>query len=186
MIETSRRMAPARLFGTLAIALAVMLAAGCGPDERDMIKQAKKVDAKFQKAFSDENVDALMEVYWNDPAVVLVPIGGPIITGPDGIRKNFQEFFDGTNVKSISFGKQNYAALGDAVIGWGTFKVETDPSIGPASTIEGRYSEIIAKRDGKWVYIHANASVAMTPDEGSASVRAVEMPVPGAEKPDKK
>lgn len=185
MIETSRRMAPARLFGTLVIALAFLMAAGCGPDEKDMIKQAKKVDSKFQQAFSEENVEALMELYWNDPAVVLVPIGGPIITGPDGIRKNFQEFFDGTNVKSMSFRGQKYAALGDAVIGWGTFKVVTDPSIGPAATMEGRYSEIVAKRDGKWVYIHDNASVAMTPDEGSAAVRAVEMPAPAPEKPQK-
>jgi len=185
MMDTSRRMVPARLFCTLAIAVAVTLAAGCGPDDKDMIKQAKKVDAKFQKAFTKEDVEGIMELYWNDPAVVLVPIGGPIITGPDGVRKEFQNFFDGTNVKSFTLGEQNYAVAGDAVIGWGTFKIETDPSLGPAATMEGRYTEVVAKRDGKWVYIHDNASVAMTPDEGVASMKAVEMSAPEPEKPKK-
>lgn len=186
MTDTPRRLVPARLFCTLIVFLAAMLVAGCGPDEKGMIKEAKKVDANFKKAFTQEDVDGLMELYWNDPAVVMVPMGGAIITGPDGIRKEFQDFFDGTNVKGFDFGEQNYAVVGDSVLGWGTFKVVTDPSLGPSATIEGRYSEVISKRDGKWVYVHDNASIAMTPDEGSASVKAVEMPVPESEDSKKK
>lgn len=182
MMDTYRRMVPIRLACALAIALAVMTATGCSPDQKELIKHAQKVDAKFQKAFSDEDVDGLMALYWNDPAVVMIPIGGPIITGPDGIRKEFQNFFDGTNVKSFSFGDQHYQVLGDAVLGWGTFVVETDPSLGPAAKIEGRYAEVVAKRDGEWVYVFDNPSVEMTPDEGTASMKAIEMPVPEVEK----
>jgi ketosteroid isomerase-like protein len=185
MMDTYRRMVPARLACALAIALAVMIATGCGPDRKELIRQAQKVDAKFQKAFAAEDVDGLMTLYWNDPEVVMIPIGGPIITGSDGIRKQFQNFFDGTNVKSFSFGDQHYQVLGDSVLGWGTWKIETDPSLGPAAKIEGRYTEVVAKRDGEWVYVFDNPSVEMTPDESAASMKAIEMPVPETKKPEK-
>ena len=138
--------------------------AGCGPSEGEMIKAAKQLDADFVKALKKEDVDAVMATYWNDPQVVMFDTGRMMVKGPEAIRASYKEFFEGTNVKDFSLGKKEYRVLGDAVLGYGLFSLTTVPSLGPEVKIDGRYTEIVAKRQGRWVYIVDHASVPLSPN----------------------
>lgn len=160
-------MAPFALLIAVLIATALPLA-GCGPSEEEMIKAARQLDADFVKAMKKEDVDAVIATYWKDPQVMMFPTGKMLAKGPDAIRAEYKAFFEGTNVKEFALSKQEYRVLGDAVLGWGLFKLTTVPSLGPEVTIEGRYTEIVAKHDGKWVYTVDHASVPLSPNAPAA------------------
>lgn len=163
----TRHASPLRAPFALLIAFliaAIPPIAGCGPSEEEMIKAARQVDADFLKAMKKEDVEAVMATYWNNPQVVMFDTGQMMVKGPDAIRKGYAAFFDGTNVKEFTMSKQEYRVLGDAVLGYGLFSLTTVPSLGPEVKIDGCYTEIIAKRDGKWVYILDHASIPIIPN----------------------
>lgn len=163
----TRHAGPLRLPFALLIGCLLATAlplAGCGPSEEEMIKAAKQLDADFVKAVKKEDVDAVMATYWNNPQVVMFPTGTMMVKGPDAIRAGYKAFFEGTNVKEFTVSKQEYRVLGDTVLGYGLFSLTTVPSLGPEIRIDGRYTEIVAKRDGAWVYIVDHASVPLSPN----------------------
>ena len=51
---------------------------------------------------------------------------------------------------------------GDVVIGSGTWKM-TIPTPGGHQVMEGRFSDVKAMRDGKWVFVMDHASVPLPP-----------------------
>jgi uncharacterized protein (TIGR02246 family) len=140
----------------------------CGPSPETMIEEAKALDARFEEAFNNEDVEAMVACYWDDPEVVSMPPAQMIVKGIEGVREDFQTFLEGTNVKKFKLRKPQYRVLGDAVLGWGKFRLTTVPSLGPEVTIDGRYVEIVEKKDGKWVYVMDHASVPMSPETAEA------------------
>jgi uncharacterized protein (TIGR02246 family) len=139
-----------------------------------MIREAERLDARFQAAFNNEDLDRIMENYWDDPEVVFMPTDTTIARGHDAIRAGYKAFFAGTNVKRFRMNNRTYRVHGDVVLGWGTFKLTTAPSLGPEASIEGRYSEVIGERDGEWVYLHDHASIPMRPDQAETAVASAE------------
>ena len=123
MMQASRHTSSRWLLSLAVVFLGATLLAGCGPDPSEMIKQARKLDDRFRQAFKSEDVDAIMATYWNDPGLVSMPPSAMLIYGPEGVREDFQKFFDGTRVKNFAFKSQEYRVFGDAVIGWGTWAV---------------------------------------------------------------
>ena len=53
-------------------------------------------------------------------------------------------------------------ALGDVVLGSGTWKL-TIPAKPKPQVMEGRYSDVKAMRDGRWVLVMDHASVPLPP-----------------------
>jgi ketosteroid isomerase-like protein len=98
----------------------------------------------------------------NSPQVVMFDTGEMMVKGPTrsaGVHVVLR--WDG---REVLMAKQEYRVLGDAVVGYGLFSLTTVPSLGPEVKIDGRYTEIIAKRDGKWVYILDHASIPISPN----------------------
>jgi ketosteroid isomerase-like protein len=54
---------------------------------------------------------------------------------------------------------------GDVVIGWGKWRMGIPLPNGESIVVDGRYTNVVAKRDGKWVYILAHVSVPFTPGQ---------------------
>ena len=166
----------------IAILIAAAVpAAGCGPSDEEMIRAAKQLDADFVKAVNKEDLDAVMATYWNNPQVMMFPTGSLIAKGLEAIRAGYKSFFEGTNVKEFKLSKQEYRVLGDAVLGYGLFSLTTVPSLGPEVKIEGRYTEIVAKRDGRWVYVVDHPSVPLSPN--APAEHQTEMIQPGLPPP---
>ena len=159
----------ARSILVLATAIITTLSfSACGPSPDTMIDEAKALSARFEEAFNNEDIDALAACYWDDPAVLSMPPGNMVVKGHEGIRADFKAFLEGTNVKRFKLRKPQYRVVGDSVIGWGKFRLTTLPSIGPEVTIDGRYLEVIEKKNGEWVYVLDHASVPMPPNTGEA------------------
>jgi ketosteroid isomerase-like protein len=170
MLVKARPFAASLLLFLATAAASALVLAGCGPSDEEKIKLAQKVDADFVKAFKREDLEGVMATYWNDPHALMLPTGAMTARGPAAIRAGYKAFFDGTNVKDFRLHKQEYLVLGDAVLGTGLFTLTTEPSLGPVVTIEGRYSEVVAKRDDKWVYIHDHVSVPLSPNATAETV----------------
>jgi ketosteroid isomerase-like protein len=163
MMRVSLRI-PKLLLFLVAVLPAALALPGCGPSPKQMIRESKRLDKRFVEAFKKEDLEGVMATYWNDPKVVMLPAGAMDAKGYDAIKDAYKAFFDGTNIKDFKLKDQSYEVHGDVVIGWGLFSLTTLPSIGPEVRIEGRYTEVIAKRKGAWVYILDHASVPLAPN----------------------
>ncbi len=157
-----------------ALAICVTLQAcvfsGSGPSgdsPEQMIAAARAVDDKFVEAYNNGDVDAVMETYWNNPGVVLYDPGALEIRGWDAIKMSMAETFSSMPGGRMEFTEKNEMVAGDMVIGWGRWRWTGEMPDGSSMSMDGRYTDVKAKRDGKWVYIidHASAPLPPPPSE---------------------
>ena len=68
----------------------------------------------------------------------------------------------------LEFLNMRNEAHGDVVLGWGTWRITMGPAESP-QVFEGRYSDVKAMHDGKWVYVMDHASVPLPPPPAPAA-----------------
>ena len=150
----------------LTLGTLLILFISCAPkgeDSEKMVQAANDLDNKFIEAYNDRNVDALMETFWNSPELVSFPPGMMETRGWEETKATFGEEFANAPEFVLELTESNNVVVGDAVLGYGKWRFtisipDADPMI-----LEGRYSDVKAKRDGKWVYILDHASAPMPP-----------------------
>jgi uncharacterized protein (TIGR02246 family) len=151
------------LCGLIAGALGVFLGCQTASDPEAMIAGAKALDQQFIEAFNRGDVDAVMATYWNSPEFIQYPVDAMEIHGWQAVKDALEKSFASTSKATIGVIDANYKAAGDVVIGWGTWRLTmTDPG-GQMTTIDGRYTDMRAQRDGKWVYILDHGSLPLLP-----------------------
>ena len=139
---------------------------GCAPageTPEQMIAAARALDDSFAKAYNNADVDAIMDTYWNSPEVVLFDPGGMQNIGWDNIKASMTETFASAPGGKFEFTETNQKVAGDIVIGWGLWAFTMTTPDGSTFKMEGRYTDVKARRDGKWVYIIDHASVPLPP-----------------------
>lgn len=154
------------------VALAVMaVASACapaapatpaGPTPAEMMAAADALDAQFRDAFNKGDATALMATYWNSPDLVSIGPDGMGTRGWEACNAAAAEMFKAMPGATIAWGSKRNDVQGDVVIGSGTWKLTIPTPDGP-QVIEGRFSDVKALRDGKWVYIMDHASVPLPP-----------------------
>jgi ketosteroid isomerase-like protein len=154
------------LLGAMIVVLFLTVVAGCAscgnkcaavhPDQAK-IDAAKKLDADFTAAFNRQDVDAVVACYWNSPEVVLYPPGAMECRGPQQIHDAVAQVFSETPGGKIELMDAKYTVTGCDVISDGRWTMTS--SSGQA--MQGRFTEVIAKKDGKWVIVVDHASVPM-------------------------
>ena len=126
------------------------------PDQAK-IDAAKRVDNDFVAAFNTGNADATAAYYWNNPALVMYPPGEMECRGwqqaCDALARVFQQM-PGAKLELVN---PQYRVAGKDVIGYGQWTLT--PSQG--QPIHGRYTEVIARKDDKWVMVLDHPSVPM-------------------------
>ena len=152
------------------VALALCLSAACAPapavpDSAAMLTSARAVDEQFAAAFNKADVDGVMALYWNSPSLVLYPPDAMEVKGYAAVRDSYSNMFVAMKGATIELSDPNYQVAGDTVIGWGRWKLTMPGPLGQPTSIEGRYTDVKAQRDGKWVYIidHASAPLPAPP-----------------------
>jgi uncharacterized protein (TIGR02246 family) len=131
-----------------------------------MIAAAKALDAEFFRAFSAGDAEAVLATYWHSPDVVSYPPDAMEVRGWDAIRAEYLKAFgptSGASPMKLESVEAHYLVAGEFVLTWGRWKLTMPGPDGNPVTMEGRYSDVKAKRDGKWVYIQDHASVPMAP-----------------------
>jgi len=145
---------------------AVGLFFGCAPQGENpekMIAAAKELDKQFSEALNKGDVDAVMATYWNSPELVSFPTDAMEVRGWQAAKDGLQQTVANMPNATFELTETNYKAVGDVVIGWGKWRLTMTPSGGEPVVIDGRYTDVKAERDGKWVYILDHGSVPLPP-----------------------
>jgi ketosteroid isomerase-like protein len=139
--------------------------APAGPAPAEMITAANALDQRFLDAFNKGDVDALMATYWNSPDLVSFGPDGMGTKGFDAARAEATEMVKAMPGAKLEFLAMHNDVRGEVVLGWGTWKMTMTTPQGP-QVLEGRYTDVKALRDGKWVYLMDHASVPLPPPPG--------------------
>lgn len=149
---------------TLGLPSALLLACACAaqrPPENDSVAAAEALDRRFLEAFNRGDLDALMATYWKSPELVSFGLDGMGTHGWEATRASWAEGLKSMPGGKLEFTRSHHTVVGDAVLGWGTWKITIPVPNGASAVIEGRYSDVKAERDGAWVYVLDHASVPM-------------------------
>ena len=144
--------------------------APAGPTPAEMVAAANALDQRFAEAFSKGDVDAVMATYWNSPDLVSFGPEGTGTKGWDACRAGAVEMFKAMPGAKLELVNPHNDVHGDVVLGWGSWKLTMTTPQGP-QVIEGRYSDVKAMRDGKWVLVMDHASVPLPPPPPPAPVK---------------
>ncbi len=155
------------IFSFLLSILIIFL--GCTPkgeDPEKMITAAKDLDKRFIEAYNNRDVDAIMDTYWNSPDLVSYTPGQLEIKGWQNVKDMFTEEFENMPEFSLKLTEMHYQVAGDVVIGWGKWQMTISPPGIEPIVIDGRYTDVKAEKNGKWVYTIDHASAPMPPPSG--------------------
>ncbi len=134
---------------------------GSGDSDEQMLSAAAELDKKFQEAYNKGDVDALMETYWNSPELVsYVPDAMEPADWAKSKESAAKSFAALKGVKLELLNTKNSIA-GEVVLGSGSWTLTLPDSAG--TKMNGRYTDVKTKKDGKWVYIMDHASVPLPP-----------------------
>jgi len=152
-------------FGVILISMLSLLI-GCTPQGNDpakMIESAKALDQQFLDAYNNRDVDALMDTYWNSPELVNYPPGILETVGWEATKDAIMEESANMPDFSLELTERNYKVAGEMVIGWGKWRMTITLPEGDPIAMEGRFTDVKAEKNSKWVYILDHASVPLPP-----------------------
>jgi uncharacterized protein (TIGR02246 family) len=125
---------------------------------------AQALDNAFVKSVKAGDIEAVVALY--APDAILYPPGETAAKGRDAIRAVWGGFLSANTVTECKLFETGYRTSGDTSTGWGRFSMTFQPKAGGApSTLEGRFTDVAVKKDGKWLYIvdHASAPLPSPP-----------------------
>ena len=74
----------------------------------------------------------------------------------------------GNTVTAVSISETGHRGTRNVATGWGTFSLTLTPKAGGTpATLTGRYTMVVERRGGKWVYVVDHASAEPPPAEGT-------------------
>ncbi len=155
-----------RTFSAILLLATGLTMFGCAPkpaNPDELIAAAKDLDKRFVEAYNKGDVDAVMATYWNSPEFISYPPDAMQAKGWAATKEGIAHTFSAMPGFKLELTSTEYMVAGDMVIGYGTWKGTVTPPGGEPMTLEGRYSDVKAKKDGKWVYILDHASVPLPP-----------------------
>jgi len=154
-----------------ALALTAALYFGCAaappaapaPDPAAMVAAADQLDQSFLAAWNARDAAGMASHYWDSANVVGFPPDAMVIRGHQAMldywTKGLAETPEGS---TFEISEHRNTPAGDVVLGSGLFRYTVPMPDGPM-VIEGRYTDVKAERDGKWVYLMDHASAPMAP-----------------------
>ena len=118
---------------------------------------AAEVEAAWVKAVKAGDLEAVVALYAPD-ATLWVP-GQKEATGTEAIRASYAGMLGANTVQDVTLSDTKYRRMGDSAAGWGRFTMTLVPKSGGAPvTMQGRFTEVVERRNGKWVYVADHAS----------------------------
>lgn len=140
------------------------------PDPAALIEAAKALDAKFLAAFNSADPDAMAACY--DESSVSFPPDTMEVKGAAAIREAYAKAAEGMKGTKLELYDAHHHPVGDSVVTWGRFKLTIAVPEGAPMEILGRYSDLKAERNGKWIYVMDHASMPLPPPPEPAPASA--------------
>ena len=140
----------------IALALVLLAVFGSTSHAADS-KGAVQVEDAWRTAMMANDVDAIVRCYASDATLWIG--GSSRIDGADAIRATFTAWLGANTIKDVTFSNRKSQTSGELSVGWGEYTITVVPKAGgDAVTYSGRFTDVAAKRNGKWVYIVDHAS----------------------------
>jgi ketosteroid isomerase-like protein len=160
-----------RASGLLIAALSLLV--GCAsqpkaPDTASMLAKASALDRAFVDAMNRGDVDALASMYWDSPDVMSFPPDTLVTRGYAGIRDGYAKMFSEMKGVKMEITESHEMPAGEVVIGNGLFHLTGAAPDGSPIDMMGRFTDVKAERDGRWVYLVDHASVPLPPSASPA------------------
>ena len=156
-----------KLFILLSLFAVSILMINCnsekGESNEAMVKAADDLDKKFAEAFTKGDTSAIMEMYWNSPELVSFSPDGVEAANWEKAKKDMATMFESMKGAKLEIKNMQNKPHGDLVLGHGYWTLTLADSAG--TKINGRYTDVKVKKDGKWVYIMDHASVPLAPPQ---------------------
>ena len=153
---------------------AVLFAAGALFAVSVFAQGIKDLDNAWVKAAKAGDIEALVKLY--APTAVTYMPDEMRAKGTAEIRESFRKFLGGSTVKEMTLTQDFETTSGNLAASSGTFSMTVEPKTGGAAqTMEGRYSSIAVRKNGKWMYVSDHASMPMP-----AAAPAAPPPAPAA------
>ncbi len=112
----------------------------------------EKLNEAFVKALQSGDIEAVMKLY--APDAVLFPPGEKAAKGLEEIRFKWNSVLNANKVTQPGFKDAHYLTSVNLSTGWGNVFMRLEPKSGKEpSTIQGRFSTVARKKDGKWQYV---------------------------------
>jgi ketosteroid isomerase-like protein len=113
---------------------------------------AQQLNDAFLKALQAGDIDGLMKLYASD--AVLFPPGEKVAKGQEEIRFKWKSLMDANKISETALNNAHYLGSCTVSSGWGDVAMKLEPKNGKEpKTIQGRFSTVAEKRNGKWEYV---------------------------------
>lgn len=140
----------------IALAVALLAVFGSMSHAADS-KGVVQVEDAWRTAMLANDLEAVVRCYASDATLWLG--GTPRLDGAEAIRATYAAWLGANTIKDVKFSNRKSQTSGDISVGWGEYSVTLVPKAGgDAQTHSGRFTDVAAKRNGKWVYIVDHAS----------------------------
>jgi uncharacterized protein (TIGR02246 family) len=112
----------------------------------------QQLNEAFLKALQASDLDGLMKLYASD--AVFFPPGERVAKGQEEIRYKWKSMLEANKVSEGILKDARYVNSANVSAGWGDVSMRLEPKNGKEpKTIQGRFSTVAEKRNGKWVYV---------------------------------
>jgi ketosteroid isomerase-like protein len=139
-----------------AIALGIFAMSALADEGMNEIGEA------FVKAFKAGDLDGVAALYAHD--AVSFPPDAMVANGQDEIRSSWGGLLNNFDVEDLIITNPHHETSGDLSTAWGNFKMILIPKQGgEPMVLEGRFSDVAKRIDGKWLYVADHASVPLPP-----------------------
>jgi len=148
-----------------AIALLPLACASAPPGDRDaaMLEAARALDRDFLAAYNRGDADAVADCYGDEADVVSYPPDQMQVRGRAAIREAARQGFLAMPGARLELTERHARAAGDVVIGWGLWRITLKGADGAPVVLVGRFTDVKAERNGRWVYLVDHASAPLPP-----------------------
>lgn len=113
---------------------------------------AQQLNEAFLKALQAGDIDGVMKLYASD--AVLFPPGEKVAKGQEEIRFKWNSLIEANKISQMALNNARYLGSCTVSSGWGDVSMRLEPKNGKEpKTIQGRFSTVAEKRNGKWAYV---------------------------------
>ena len=141
-----------RTFLTMVVLMFSILPGHAGPKE-----DAQQVVAKWSKAFTDGDVDAIASLYAPD-ALMIGTLGKTVLTKPEQIRQYFDVALNRDKPRTASLDSSEALLIDDKTVVIAGFDTVTSTKDGQQIVAKGRVTFVVARRGTDWLIVHLHRS----------------------------
>lgn len=141
-----------RTFLTMVVLMFSISLGHAGPKE-----DAQQVVAKWSKAFTDGDVDAIARLYAPD-ALMIGTLGKVVLTKPEQIRQYFDVALNRDKPRTASLDSSEALLIDDNTVVIAGFDTITSTKDGQQIAAKGRVTFVVARRGTDWLIVHLHRS----------------------------